>query len=159
MTKYCTNRCCIRAYISSNTACSITDELNAVRASGDYEHWIDFFAEAIRHSAEVAIETGRRVTQAFHEDRAQLRAVPRIAGSLLMLQEALQAKPVTTVSILKAATGLTTPTVNSLLRELESLGIVKESTGRARDRVYVYRRYLDALAAEEERPSRDRRPH
>jgi Fic family protein len=129
------------------------DELNAVRASGDYEHWIDFFAEAIRHSAEVAIETGRRVTQAFHEDRAQLRAVPRIAGSLLMLQEALQAKPVTTVSILKTATGLTTPTVNSLLRELESLGIVKESTGRARDRVYVYRRYLDALAAEEERPS------
>src|SRR3984885_6164558 len=129
------------------------DKLNAVRASGDYEHWIDFFAEAIRHSAEVAIETGRRVTQAFHEDRAQLRAVPRIAGSLLMLQEALQAKPVTTVSILKTATGLTTPTVNSLLRELESLGIVKESTGRARDRVYVYRRYLDALAAEEERPS------
>jgi len=45
------------------------DELNAVRASGDYEHWIDFFAEAIRHSAEVAIETGRRVTQAFHESR------------------------------------------------------------------------------------------
>ncbi len=130
------------------------DELNAVRASGDYEHWVDFFSEAIRHSAEVAIETGRRVTQAFHEDRAQLRAVPRIAGSLLMLQEALQAKPVTTVSILKTATGLTTPTVNSLLRELESLGIVKESTGRARDRVYVYRRYLDALAAEEERPSR-----
>jgi DNA-binding Lrp family transcriptional regulator len=72
-------------------------------------------AEAIRHSAEVAIETGRRVTQAFHE-----------------------------------ATGLTTPTINSLLRELESRGIIKESTGRARDRVFVYRRYLEALAAEEE---------
>lgn len=126
------------------------DELNAVRASGDYERWIDFFSEAIRHSAEVAIETGRRVTQAFQEDRAQLRAIPRIAGSLLMIQEALQAKPVTTVTILREATGLTTPTVNSLLRELESRGIVKESTGRARDRVYVYRRYLDALAAEEE---------
>jgi hypothetical protein len=37
-----------------------------------------------------------------------------------------------------------------LLRELESRGIIKESTGRARDRVYVYRRYLEALAAEEE---------
>jgi len=126
------------------------DELNAARASGDYERWIDFFSEAIRHSAEVAIETGRRVTQAFQEDRAQLRAIPRVAGSLLMIQEALQAKPVTTVAILREATGLTTPTVNSLLRELESRGIVKESTGRARDRVYVYRRYLDALAAEEE---------
>src|SRR5690242_14862221 len=53
-------------------------ELNAVRTEGDYERWIDFFAEAIRHSAEVAIETGRRVTQAFREDRTQLRGVPRI---------------------------------------------------------------------------------
>ncbi|MEA3177351.1 MAG: hypothetical protein QOI59_874 [Gammaproteobacteria bacterium] len=128
------------------------DELNAVRTSGDYERWIDFFAEAIRHSAEVAIETGRRVTQAFHEDRAKLRAVPRLAASLLMIQEALQANPVTTVAKLREASGLTTPTINSLLRELESRGIVRESTGRARDRVYVYRRYLDALAAEEERP-------
>jgi hypothetical protein len=90
------------------------EELNAVRDGGDYERWIDVFAEAIRHSAEVAIETGRRVTQAFREDRAQLRAVPRIAGSLLMIQEALQAKPVATVATLRAATGLTTPTINSL---------------------------------------------
>jgi len=44
------------------------DELNAVRAGGDYERWTEFFAGAIRHSAEVAIKTGRRVTQAFHED-------------------------------------------------------------------------------------------
>src|SRR5260370_41712599 len=128
------------------------DELNAVRASGDYERWIDFFAEAIRHSAEVAIDTCRRLTQAFREDRAELRAIPRIAGSLLMIQEVLQAKPVTTVATLRAATGLTTPTINSLLRELESRGIIRESTGRARDRVYVYRRYLEALAAEEEAP-------
>lgn len=128
-------------------------ELSAVRASGDYERWVVFFAEAIRHSAEVAIETGRRVIQAFKEDRARLREVPRIAGSLLLLQEALQAKPVSTVAVLRIATGLTIPTINSLLQKLQSLGIVQESTGRARDRLYVYRRYLDALAAEEERPS------
>ncbi len=133
------------------------DELTSVRASGDYERRIDFFAEAIRHSAEVAIETSRRVTQAFQEDRAQLRLVPRMAGSLLMIQEALQAKPVTNVATLRKATGLTTPTINSMLRELESRGIVKESTGRARDRVFVYRRYLDALAAEEE-ATRDESP-
>lgn len=125
-------------------------ELVRGRCLRDYERWIDFFAEAIRHSAEVAIETGRRATQSFHQDRALLRAVPRIAGSLLMIQEALQAKPVATVATLREAIGLTTPTINSLLRGLESRGIIKESTGRARDRVYVYRRYIEALAAEEE---------
>jgi Fic family protein len=103
------------------------EELNAVRAHGDYERWIGFFTEAIRHSAEVAIETGRRVTQVFSEDRAQLRAVPRIAGLLLMIQEALQAKPVATVATLRAATGLAKPTVNSLLRELEALAAEEEA--------------------------------
>ena len=81
-----------------------------------------------------------------------VRREPRIAGSLLMIQEALQAKPVATMATLREATRLTTPTVNPLLRELQSRGLVKESTGRARDRVYVYRRYLEALAAEEEVP-------
>lgn len=126
------------------------EELNAVRAQGDYERWIDFFAEAIRHSADVAFETGRRVTTAFSEDRAQLRRVPRIAGNLLLVQEALQAKPVTSIAALTTATGLTTPTVTAAIRELESRGIVKETTGRARDRIFVYRRYMEALAAEAE---------
>ena len=70
-----------------------------------------------------------------------------------MIQEALQGRPVTTVAKLREATGLTTPTINSLLRELESREIIRESTGRARDRIYVYRRYLEALAAEEEAAS------
>jgi Fic family protein len=90
--------------------------------------------------------------QYIHEPANPVVKAARIAGSLLKIQEVLQAKPVTTVATLRAATGLTTPTVNSLLREPESRGIIKESTGRARDRVYVYRRYLEALAAEEEAP-------
>jgi len=126
------------------------EELNAVRAGGDYERWIDFFAEAIRHSAEVAIETGRRVTQAFHEDRAQLRAVPRIAGSLLMIQEALQAKPVATVATLREATGLTTTDHKFVAARAGVARDHQRVHRRARDRVYVYRRYLEALAAEEE---------
>lgn len=126
------------------------EELNAVRATGDLERWSDFFSEAIRHSAEVAIEAGRRAIQTFREDREQLRTIPRIAGSLLIMQEAFQAKPMATVATLREATKLTPPTINSLLREMEKRGIIKESTGRARDRIFVYRRYLDALATEEE---------
>jgi len=50
-----------------------------------------------------------------HEDRAQLRAIPRIAGSLLMIQEALQ-RSLSPLGDTERATGLTTPTINSLLR-------------------------------------------
>lgn len=55
-----------------------------------------------------------------------------------------------TIAALTEATGLTTPTVTQALRELERLGIVRETTGKARGRVFAYARYLDALNAENE---------
>jgi Fic family protein len=129
-----------------------------VRETGDYERWIDFFAEALRHSAEVAVETGRRVTEVFHQDRAALRDAGRLAPTLLVVQEALQAKPIATIGLLTQSTKLTTPTVTSALRELEVKGIVVETTGKSRGRVFAYKRYLDALSAEEERQPTDSNP-
>jgi Fic family protein len=59
---------------------------------------------------------------------------------------ALQAKPFATIAALTKVTGLTTPTVTSGLRELSNRGIVRETTGRARDRIFVYSRYMDVMA-------------
>jgi Fic family protein len=42
-------------------------------------------------------------------------------------------------------TGLTPPTVNAALADLERLGIVAEATGRRRGRAYAYRAHLDIL--------------
>ena len=54
----------------------------------------------------------------------------------LLVQEALQSKPLATIATLTKATRLTTPTVTLALREWEQLGIVRETTGRARGRIY-----------------------
>ncbi|GGG05259.1 hypothetical protein GCM10010924_37330 [Rhizobium wenxiniae] len=43
-------------------------------------------------------------------------------------------------------TGLSAPTVNAALTDLERLGIVDEVTGRKRGRVFSYRRYLAILS-------------
>jgi Fic family protein len=123
-------------------------ELNAVRQTGDFERWIEFFAVAIRVSAEQAITTGQRIFAVFQEDREAIRALGRVAANVLLVQEALQAKPLATVASLTQATKLSNPTVGQALRELERLGIVRETTGRARDRVFAYARYVDALNAE-----------
>ncbi len=66
-----------------------------------------------------------------------------------------QAKPITTIAVLTQTTNLTTPTVTTALRELLKRDIVKEITGKERGRVFAYKRYLDALAEEEERSSID----
>jgi Fic family protein len=128
-------------------------ELNSLRATGDYERWIDFFAGGLRYSAQVGIEAGRRVLELFRLDREALRAQGRIAPTLLMIQEAMQATPVTTIAALTQRTHLTTPTVTAALRELVNRRMVKETTGRARGRVFAYQKYLDALATEDEQPA------
>jgi Fic family protein len=124
------------------------DELNGARESGDFERWLDFFATAIRVSAEQATTTGQRISAVFREDRNRVREMGRQAPTILLVQEALQAKPLATIATLTQSTGLTTPTVTQALNELQKLGIVRETTGRARGRIFAYVRYLDALNAE-----------
>jgi Fic family protein len=128
-------------------------ELNSARKTGDFERWIEFFATAIRMSAERARLTGQRVFAVFQEDRNRLRELGRLAPTSLLVQEALQSKPLATIATLTKATGLTTPTVTQALRELERLGIVRETTGRARGRIYSYERYIETLNTEIEEGS------
>ena len=128
-------------------------ELNAVRESGDFERWLEFFATAIRVSAEQATMTGQRIFTVFREDRIQLRALGRLAPAALLIQEALQSKPLATIAALAKSTKLTTPTVTQALRALEQLNIVRETTGRARGRIFSYVRYLDALNSEAVAPA------
>ncbi len=72
----------------------------------------------------------------------------RAAGSALAVHQALQRQPLATSGALVKATALTAATVNKSLVHLERLGIVSELTNRRRGRVFVYRRYVDELAAE-----------
>jgi len=55
------------------------DELNEARESGDFERWLDFFATAIRVSAEQATTTGLRISAVFREDRNRVREMGRQA--------------------------------------------------------------------------------
>jgi Fic family protein len=129
-------------------------ELNAVRESGDFERWLEFFATAIRVSAEQATATGQRIFAVFREDRSHIRELGRQAPAALLIQAALQSKPLATIAALTQSTGLTTPTVTQALRALEKLKIVRETTGRARGRIFAYVRYLDALNTEAVTPAR-----
>jgi Fic family protein len=78
----------------------------------------------------------------FKEDRERISAADR-AGTALRVHHLLQASPYATQKMISARTGLSHPTVNSCLSNLQTLGIIEETTGRKRKRVYTYRRYLD----------------
>ena len=119
--------------------------LTLVRTDGDWEAWLDFFAQAVRDTAASAVETARSIAELFRGDRDHIRHIGRGSGSALQVHEALAERPLATVGSLVEATGLSAPTAGKALESLEQLGIVREITGRRRSRVYVYGQYLDML--------------
>ena len=68
------------------------------------------------------------------------------AGSALRIHELMQTSPFITAPKAMERTGLTMPTVNSAIGELQRLGIVQEVTGRKRGRIYSYRAFMDILS-------------
>jgi Fic family protein len=122
--------------------------LNEVRLHGDWERWLEFFAEGIDASATQAVTTANALLALVNADRDRIATLGRAAASALAVHQALQRQPIATSGALVNATGLTAATVNRSLAHLERLGIVGERTNRQRGRVFAYRRYVDELAAE-----------
>ena len=121
--------------------------LNEVRLHGDWERWLDFFAEAVQVSAAQAVRTANALLALINADRDRIAGLGRAAGSALDVHQALQRQPIATSAALVNITGLTAATVNKSLAHLERLGIVAEITNRQRGRVFSYGRYVDELTA------------
>jgi Fic family protein len=120
--------------------------LNGVREHGDWEAWLQFFAEGVRETAEGAVSTARQLSDLFARDLERVHAVGRAAGSAARILEAFRERPLWTIGKLKEETALPVPTVTRAIAALEKLRIVHETTGRRRGRVYSYQAYLRLLS-------------
>ena len=121
------------------------DLLQRVRTNGDWETWAQFFAEGVRETADAAVSTARRLVSLFETDRARIEGLRGSTRSTLQIHDSLKHSPLTSAKRLSAVTGLSAPTVNSVLAALEQLGIVRETTGRKRGRLFSYAEYLKVL--------------
>lgn len=119
--------------------------LDAVRTHGDWEEWLSFFAEGVVESAQGAVVTAQQLTALAAGDRERVRTLTRGTTTLEILR-CLQERPVITVTQLSARAGVSFATATKALAQLESEGIVKEMTGRKRNRVFSYDAYLRILS-------------
>jgi Fic family protein len=119
--------------------------LDSVRRDGDWEAWIAFFCEGVASVSDGAVKTARRLLDLAEQDRERLARLGRKAGSAAAVQTALLRMPVCTIPRLAKRTGLTLPTIAKALDVLEDRKIVSETTGKKRNRVYRYDRYLEIL--------------
>jgi Fic family protein len=124
------------------------ERLNEVRLRGDWEGWLDFFAEGIEASATQAVATAIALLALVNTDRDRIAGLGRAAASALEVHQALQRQPIMTSATLVKATRLTPATVNKSLAHLERIGIVREVTNRRRGRVFSYLKYVEELTSE-----------
>ena len=126
--------------------------LDVVRHEGDWEAWLAFLLEGIRLTAEGALETAQRLATLFREDRAKIEPTGRRAGSGLRVHEALKARPILSMPEICRMTTLSFPAASSAMELLTSMGIARELTGKRRNRLFVYDRYMGILNEGTESP-------
>ena len=121
------------------------DLLQRVRDHGDWETWLEFFLDGITETSLQAAEAAREILQLFEADRQRIEMLGRPAASALRVHQLLQQKPLIGISGAAAKLGISPPTIAKSIQHLEQLGIVRETTGRQRDRRFVYDGYLNIL--------------
>jgi len=119
--------------------------LNEIRLSGNWEAWLDFFAEAVIVTATQAVDTARQLVDLANEDRDSISGLGRAAASSLRVHQTLMGCPITASKVLVEKTGITAATVNKSIEHLQRLGIVRELTSRKRNRVFSYTGYLEIM--------------
>ena len=121
--------------------------LDHVRHTGDWEAWLSFFLEGVRTAAEGAVATARSLTDMFAAHRTAIENdAGRRAGSVLRVHEALKERPILSLSAVSERTKLSFRTADLAMQWLVGQGIAREITGRSRNRLFAYDKYLAALA-------------
>jgi Fic family protein len=112
------------------------DRLLHVSQRGEWTAWIGFFLESVMESAAEAL----RLIEALDALRQRWHAVlasARSSALLLKLADSLFARPSTTIGEATKLLGVTPASASANISKLEAAGILREVTGRTRDRIYL----------------------
>jgi Fic family protein len=121
---------------------SYYDALSRVRESKDLTHWVKFFLNGIIHTSTKAQETFKEILELRENLEQKILTLKRKAHNAQTLLHFLYKKPVFRASDSTRESGLSTTTVNMLIQDFRHMGIMKEITGKRRNRVYVFHTYL-----------------
>ncbi len=119
------------------------DNLMRVRTDNDISRWFKFFLTGIIETAKNGVETFDKILQLQKEVTEKLKTLGSRSVNAQKVVDELYKNPITNAVHVQQITGLTKPSVYTLIKEMEKLGILKEVTGAKRGWVYIFNRYLN----------------
>ncbi|MBI2900233.1 MAG: Fic family protein [Planctomycetes bacterium] len=121
------------------------DALMAIRVKGDWEGWTAFFLRCVCESAKDAVGAAERLFRLLGDDRRGMMRHEATTIPTVRLFDLLPEHPIVTLSVVMELLKTTKPTAGKALDALRRAGILRETTGKRRDRVYAYDKYLKVL--------------
>lgn len=122
---------------------SYYDALMRVRSSNDLIHWVRFFLSGVAQTATKGRDTFQQILALRNQVEQQLLQLGKRTPNARQALNVLYRKPMVTAAYLEQELRLSHPTVNALLRDFIRLGVLREVTGAARNRLYVFEPYLE----------------
>lgn len=121
------------------------DRLNMVRQNGDYEQWLTFFFKGVVDTADSALDTAKRILE-LQANHRNLLLRKRLSSPLAVgILEKLFHTPYISVKDVAQAFDISYQASSTLISQLENNGILREVTGRKRDKRYIYDEYMNIL--------------
>jgi Fic family protein len=112
------------------------DLLLGVSMRGDWTPWLRFFFECVIESADDALALITSLDRLRSEMHARFQSA-RSSVLLIKLVDSLFARPATTIAETTKLLAVTPASASATIAKLVHAGILREITGRTRDRVYV----------------------
>ncbi len=128
-----------------NNRSAYYERLSAVRSSGDWEGWLEFFLKGVTETASQVVQTSQAVSNLFKTDIEKIATLKRAGISAGYVHEYLQQKAIVNATNAAQILDVTIPTARAALKNLKELGIVHDISGSGKERLYIYTALIDLL--------------
>jgi Fic family protein len=119
------------------------DNLTLVRTKNDLGQWLKFFLTGVTKTADKAVATLKSITDLKASiERDKILTLGKRAKHGASFLHALFSKPMVTIKDVQAMIGLSPKAANDLVQAFIDQGILEETTGYQRNRVFAFHEYM-----------------
>ena len=122
---------------------SYYNSLDRVRTANDLEQWIVFFLIGIVETAQHGLKTFKGIIALRQEYDTKILTLGSRAKNAHKLLQRMYATPIVNARTVEKELDISFSSANRLLKSLTELGVLKETTGHSRNRLFVLEKYLN----------------
>lgn len=132
-------------YLKKNKA-DYYDTLMKLRLEGAYENWLKFFLNGVSETSEESASTAREIIKLKDDLITKIYENSISSVYAVKLIDLLFVTPLISVKDAYERLKISNQAANELFKRFESIGILKEITGKRRYKRYIFKSYVDIIA-------------